>query len=98
MNSLFGCVRKSRECESVTYFLWWNIKGNSTKINFRVSVDTWYNKKNTRSTGSASDETTEPEDDRTLVLLDNLSRVMLSEAESGREKDAMRMKGTVTRA
>ena len=77
----------------------WYIKRNSSQINFRVSINAGYNEKNSRSSSATGNQATQPEDDRTLVFLDNLSSVRLNrESKDVKGNEREREKATVMRA
>ena len=70
-----------------SYFLWWNVKGLSSHINFLVNIHTGDDEEDPGPPGSSSQQSAQSEDDGSLVLLDHLHHEHQGERHGGEDEE-----------
>lgn len=65
--------KKNSNQQLVAYLLRWDVERDGTKINFAVSIDARNDEEDAGTSGSAFEQTTQAENNGSLVLLNHLA-------------------------
>ena len=71
----------------MTYFLRWNLESLWSHIYFLINIHTWDDKEDPRTPSSSCQQSAQPEDDGSLVLLDHLHHEHQGEGERDEDEE-----------